>query len=136
MTTDTTTPAETTRPRLQDAPWPTIPAPTAAAAPLSASFTVPLPEQLRQGPPEDVLMEYDLIQHVSDVAASRAAVDQLRTLMSAAHDGGMGGETHLLGMSVLLEGIHGRLDMALSGLVSASRKLGFDSVAAAPGVRP
>lgn len=104
----------------------------------SHGFTVPLPDQLFDGDDphkEDLVWEDDFRQNVIDVAASQRAIEQLQTLMRAAHAGDGDAKTNLLGMAVLLEGVQGRLSCSLDSMVQACGKFGFGDARELPGVQ-
>jgi hypothetical protein len=115
---------------------PADPAPKPAAHELpTASATFQVPPFLFDGPGNDeVVWEDDFRQTVKDVAASRRGVEQLRSLLYAAHDGPCPTPTNLLGLSVLLEGVEFRLSAAVDGVVDASKRMGFAGAFDLPGV--
>jgi hypothetical protein len=93
----------------------------------ASSFTIPRPDLADPAEQEPVVLHDDFRRIVSDTALSFHALNLVQRLLrgvpieSPVDDVGTSG-----GLMVLLEGIQGRLNFAVDGLVETAAKLGIE----------
>jgi hypothetical protein len=109
--------------------------PTAAPIPAQTdparTQCAPLPTFPDDGTPDadSVIMEDDYIQIMMDVSYSMRAVNQLCDLLRMAHENPNAKLADYIAFAVMLEGVVGRLTLAVDGLHLGATKLGFGAAA-------